>query len=470
MDISSKQKMKNFLNKALYGIFFFLLIGIVVLFLAPTLPFKSSVEIKIVKSGSMEPAVKTGSIVIIKSTGVYNIGDIITFGEDTPTNYPTTHRIVATKDINGETFYQVKGDANEEADPTLINKRDVIGKVIFTIPNAGYILDFARQPIGFILLIAFPAALVILNELVDIVREIRRTLRRRKDDQDDFHSDTTVEIVLKRSSQMDDVFRPMKLIRHTSSKKRRDPLIASVLILFVSGLIFTRTGATSSYFADNEHSLGNTMSAMSFEISANASPTESYVGHAGSSSVISTVTPNPVGLPNEYKVSVEKIAGSDTFCQALNMVSTSTPPFTYDGLMLNFVSPPTIFSGEWAFEVYLSPDAEGINSDDICSVNLVYLAKTWLEDKGVYGGYSDVEKVTLIFKFDEQEEVDVQELEFQFIQNFIQDEVKEDTSTTTSKVEQESTEEENYEEEIIEEESINIEVREEEPELAEIEG
>ena len=198
MDISSKQKMKNFLNKALYGIFFFLLIGIVVLFLAPTLPFKSSVEIKIVKSGSMEPAVKTGSIVIIKSTGVYNIGDIITFGEDTPTNYPTTHRIVTTKEINEETFYQVKGDANEEADPTLINKRDVIGKVIFTIPNAGYILDFARQPIGFILLIAFPAALVILNELVDIVREIRRTLRRRKDDQDNSHSDTTVEIVLKR--------------------------------------------------------------------------------------------------------------------------------------------------------------------------------------------------------------------------------------------------------------------------------
>src|SRR3989338_8215020 len=63
------------------------------LFFAPLLPIKGNIEIKIVKSGSMEPAIKTGSIVVIKPASLYGVGDVITFGEDSRTTYPTTHRI-----------------------------------------------------------------------------------------------------------------------------------------------------------------------------------------------------------------------------------------------------------------------------------------------------------------------------------------------------------------------------------------
>ena len=43
-----------------------ILIGVAGLFLASLIPLPGAIEIKIVKSGSMEPAIPTGSLVVIK--------------------------------------------------------------------------------------------------------------------------------------------------------------------------------------------------------------------------------------------------------------------------------------------------------------------------------------------------------------------------------------------------------------------
>ena len=61
----------------------------------------------------------------------------------------------------------------------------VIGKVLFTVPYAGFILDFARQPIGFALLIGVPAALIMLEGVFSIVREVGAIRRRRRGDVED---------------------------------------------------------------------------------------------------------------------------------------------------------------------------------------------------------------------------------------------------------------------------------------------
>src|SRR3989344_6049932 len=186
--------MKKFLANTLYGLFILLLVGVASLFFAPLLPIKGNIEIKIVKSGSMEPAIKTGSIVVIKPASLYGVGDVITFGEDSRTTYPTTHRIVSKSEANGEILYQVKGDINEEPDPISVRESDVIGKVIFTVPNAGYLLDFARQPVGFI-----------LNEILDIGKEIRKVIRRKK------KVSVEREKIFKRIYRLDDVLRPVCL-------------------------------------------------------------------------------------------------------------------------------------------------------------------------------------------------------------------------------------------------------------------
>ena len=384
--------MKKFLATTLHTLFILLLVAVAGLFLAPLVPIPGNIELKIVKSGSMEPAIRTGGIIVIKPASTYNVGDIITFGEDSPDTYPTTHRIVSINQADGRISYMVKGDANEEQDPNPVYANDIIGKVLFTVPAVGYVLDFARQPIGFILLIGLPAALVILNEIIDIGKEIQKVIRRRKKNK--------IEQVFKRLYQMDDVLRPVYSVYPGITRERvRIPLIMGILVLFGISFVSVGFGNTVSYFSDNDGSLGNTMSAISLEIFALATPEESYVGATGGSFITSTVNMSPDNLPHEYRVTVEKKDGSDIFCQALQMNSTETPPFVYQGPILNFVSLPATFSGDWQFEVSLL-SAVGVNEDDICVIDLVYTANTWLEDEGIYGGYSDVEKVTLTFEAD----------------------------------------------------------------------
>jgi signal peptidase len=174
----------NVLGKIFYGLFIILLLGVAGLFLASLLPIPGNVEIKIVKSGSMEPAIKTGSIVVVQPSDSYTVGDVITFGEERGEQIPTTHRIVSIAIEEGNrTFYMTKGDANEEQDNVRIASEDVVGKVVFTMPYAGYVLDFARKPIGFTLMIGIPAAIIILDETIRIFKEIGNMRRRKRDEE-----------------------------------------------------------------------------------------------------------------------------------------------------------------------------------------------------------------------------------------------------------------------------------------------
>jgi len=50
----------------------------------------------------------------------------------------------------------------------------VVGKAIFTIPYVGYIGYFVRTPIGFMLLIIIPASLIIIIEIRNIIKELKK--------------------------------------------------------------------------------------------------------------------------------------------------------------------------------------------------------------------------------------------------------------------------------------------------------
>ena len=153
-----------------------IVIFIAVVIFASILPIPGKLEIKIVQSGSMEPTIKTGGLVVIKPESIYKEGDIITFGKDTKKDIPTTHRIIAIKAESGVVIYTVKGDANNSPDPTEVRQSEIIGKVIFSVPYLGYIMDFAKKPLGFALLIGLPALYIAYDEVAKIVRELK-TLR-----------------------------------------------------------------------------------------------------------------------------------------------------------------------------------------------------------------------------------------------------------------------------------------------------
>ncbi len=146
--------------------------------LAPVVP--GGLSLKIVQSGSMEPSIPTGSLVIIKGEEIYNIGDVVTFGSRSRASVPTTHRIVDSRISNGVVVYKTKGDANDTADPREIRVVDIIGKVQFSIPYLGFVVDFARKPLGFILLVVVPAGIVLVDELKKIIVEMVRIRREKK--------------------------------------------------------------------------------------------------------------------------------------------------------------------------------------------------------------------------------------------------------------------------------------------------
>ena len=139
-----------------------------------TLPIKGNYEIKIVLSGSMEPAIKVGSIVIIKPADTYEIGDIITFGKDDRDNVPTTHRIVEMRVIEGELRFMTKGDANDDSDFREVTENQIIGKVLLDIPWLGFLLDTAKKPLGFAILIGIPALAIVADEVKKIWKEVKK--------------------------------------------------------------------------------------------------------------------------------------------------------------------------------------------------------------------------------------------------------------------------------------------------------
>ena len=170
--------MKVLFNIAYY-IFLAAVLGIGLLLVSSLIPVPGNIEVKIVQSGSMEPSINVGGIVVVKPSNSYAPGDVITYGEDTPDQIPTTHRIVSERVAEGVALYTTKGDANDSNDPGEVRESEIIGKVLFDIPYLGYLLDFARQPLGFVLIIGVPAAIVVFDEIGKIWAEIKRTRRKK---------------------------------------------------------------------------------------------------------------------------------------------------------------------------------------------------------------------------------------------------------------------------------------------------
>ena len=119
-----------------------------------------------VMSGSMSPEIGVGDVIVTKTVDPADIrvGDIITYA---PRSYGVviTHRVV---DINDAGDFVTKGDAVKTVDIDTVKPDQVIGKHDLTIPFLGYLLHYAHQPIGFVILVGIPALLLLAGELKSI--------------------------------------------------------------------------------------------------------------------------------------------------------------------------------------------------------------------------------------------------------------------------------------------------------------
>jgi len=121
-----------------------------------------------VLSGSMEPTLPVGSLVIISPVDPdsLKVGDIICYRFSE--SVLITHRIVY---VTPEGF-ETRGDANEEIDSKIVDKSQVVGSVAFSVPFIGYLGVLMKTPVGFLMLLIVPAIIVIGYEVRSIVIEI----------------------------------------------------------------------------------------------------------------------------------------------------------------------------------------------------------------------------------------------------------------------------------------------------------
>ncbi len=121
-----------------------------------------------VLSGSMAPAIPAGSIAVSVPYDSYQVGDIVTFRQDSG-KVTVTHRIAGR---SGNVFV-TKGDANKTRDPQTVLPSSILGKTVAIVPLAGYLIAFVRTGPGLFIFIILPALVVIANEIRTIIREIR---------------------------------------------------------------------------------------------------------------------------------------------------------------------------------------------------------------------------------------------------------------------------------------------------------
>jgi len=153
------------------------LLGVFVVF--SFVPFPGNYKVFTVMSGSMAPAIGTGSIVFVKPMGDYNVGDVVTRRTTDP-KITITHRIVSKEEIQGQIAFETKGDANDSPDGEKFTREGIVGKVFVTIPFLGYPVAYAKTTPGLILLIIIPAIIIIYDEINKIKDEIRKKFRYRK--------------------------------------------------------------------------------------------------------------------------------------------------------------------------------------------------------------------------------------------------------------------------------------------------
>lgn len=149
-------KLWNFL------IFLAVLILLISLTLVPQINTLFNYQFFLVQSGSMEPSIITGDVIIVKPSHTYHQNDVVTFVDYN--QRVVTHRIIEIQEKNNGLNLITKGDANRVQDNAQITPNQIIGKVVLTLPRLGYLITFGRSKLGLILLVIIPAALIIYGE------------------------------------------------------------------------------------------------------------------------------------------------------------------------------------------------------------------------------------------------------------------------------------------------------------------
>lgn len=168
MRVKIKAKAKLFSIFVLYS-----LTGtILVVFL---LAYINEIKLFFVESGSMEPTIKTHSLIVVKPQTEYQKGEIVTYKINSGDRETTTHRITDILREDNQNKYLTRGDANNGNDFVPIKHTQIVGKTIFQIPFVGYFPIALGTKTGLFFIVLLPTILIIGKELRQIKKALSKT-------------------------------------------------------------------------------------------------------------------------------------------------------------------------------------------------------------------------------------------------------------------------------------------------------
>lgn len=180
------------LSGAVTAVLFVAVAGSVLLVLAGRrasdgIPTVLDYKVLSVLSGSMEPAISTGDVIIVeplKPEQEIREGDVITFRAPDAPDMLITHRVIGIVSVNGEpAAYVTKGDANDAPDLTPVQRFQIVGIQRWRIRYYGYLTQFMQTKTGVISLVIVPGVLLMALEVRKIIQIVAEEEKAKKGDE-----------------------------------------------------------------------------------------------------------------------------------------------------------------------------------------------------------------------------------------------------------------------------------------------
>jgi len=114
----------------------------------------------VVASGSMSPALELYDIIVTQGNIPFEdieTGDIIVYDRPSDHNIVIVQRVVSILDDDPKTL-RTKGDVNPASIPGTnfpITEEEYIGKVVYILPQVGYVTQLLKPPVNYFLILVF---------------------------------------------------------------------------------------------------------------------------------------------------------------------------------------------------------------------------------------------------------------------------------------------------------------------------
>ena len=185
--------------------------------------YKPAFSLYTIISGSMKPNINVYDVVVdtkVDNPEDIKVGDIITFTSSSSLTYGVTitHRVIAIDNSNGVYRYRTQGDNNLVPDDTYVEFGNVLGKVLFKVPQLGRVQFLLLKAGSWLFIILIPSLGIVIYDILKVLKlagtkkKIDNTLNNKKDNVISKEKQEKLKEDIKERLKEKDNSKPVKII------------------------------------------------------------------------------------------------------------------------------------------------------------------------------------------------------------------------------------------------------------------